>query len=192
MPDFDLALLHAGEHSGRLDVCFRLLSKYYSGRADNIREFRGILAYPAFIFHFAVFIIPFPALFQSGNLAAYLSATLGVLIPIYIALFALSWASSGTRGSRWRRMIEAMEVACDEHGRPKAKLHGLRMLNPQIFTKLPLHSADSTNAERNSLYDEKFTGIYAPRSRGARSALIADYVESHQSPSTWRELGHGV
>lgn len=108
VPDFDLALLHAGENSGRLDVCFRLLSKYYSGRADNIREFRGTLAYPAFIFHFAVFIIPFPALFQSGNLAAYLSATLGVLIPIYMALFALSWASSGTRGSSWRRMIEAM------------------------------------------------------------------------------------
>ncbi|MDC0300252.1 type II secretion system F family protein, partial [Verrucomicrobia bacterium] len=30
VPDFDLALLHAGENSGRLDVCFRLLSKYYS------------------------------------------------------------------------------------------------------------------------------------------------------------------
>jgi type IV pilus assembly protein PilC len=29
LPEFDLALLQAGEHSGRLDACFRLLADYY-------------------------------------------------------------------------------------------------------------------------------------------------------------------
>ncbi|MBT5926861.1 MAG: hypothetical protein HOH33_09595 [Verrucomicrobia bacterium] len=108
VPDFDLALLYAGENSGRLDDCFRSLSEYYKKRADNIRESRGILAYPAFVFHFAVLIIPFPTLFQTGNVAAYLSSTLGILIPVYVLLFALSWAFNGTRALAWRRMIEAV------------------------------------------------------------------------------------
>lgn len=50
----------------------------------------------------------------------------------------------------WARMSDAMAVACDDTGRPRAKLHGLRMLDPAIFSKLPLASADSTNAVRNS------------------------------------------
>src|SRR5450759_773561 len=29
LPAFDVALLHAGEKSGRLDSCFRLLAEYY-------------------------------------------------------------------------------------------------------------------------------------------------------------------
>ena len=107
VPDFDLALLYAGENSGRLDDCFRLLSEYYKQRSDNIRESRGIIAYPAFVFHAAVFIIPFPGLFQTGNVLAYLSSTLGILVPVYLLLFALSWAFNGTRGLAWRRMIEA-------------------------------------------------------------------------------------
>src|SRR5215207_3812734 len=32
LPAFDLALLHAGEQSGRLDMCFRLLADYYKER----------------------------------------------------------------------------------------------------------------------------------------------------------------
>src|SRR2546428_11875743 len=33
LPQFDIALLRAGEHSGRLDACFRLLANYYQDRA---------------------------------------------------------------------------------------------------------------------------------------------------------------
>lgn len=40
----------------------------------------------------------------------------------------------------WARMNEAMEVACDDKGRPRVKLHGLRMLDPTIFriSRFPL------------------------------------------------------
>src|SRR5262245_46783216 len=38
LPDFDVALLSAGEKSGRLDACFRLLSDYYSERARLVRS----------------------------------------------------------------------------------------------------------------------------------------------------------
>src|SRR5438046_6377658 len=60
VPSFDLALLQAGEESGRLDACFKLLSNYYSERAQLVRKVINDLLYPAFILHFAIFILPFP------------------------------------------------------------------------------------------------------------------------------------
>lgn len=42
------------------------------------------------------------------------------------------WASVGTN-SWWSRIGEAMDAICDENGRPLAKLHGLRMLDPAVF-----------------------------------------------------------
>lgn len=85
----------------------------------------------------------------------------------------------------WGRMEEAMSAIC-ESGRPKTKLHGLRMLDPRIFSKLPLHSADSTNAERNGLLEQRF-GMYPAPSRGQRAAIIAARVESQQSAGSWQE-----
>jgi type II secretory pathway component PulF len=106
IPEFDLALLHAGEQSGRLDTCFKILSDYYDRRAQNIRTTRNHLAYPALIVHAAVFIIPFPAFFQSGDLNAYLSGSLGLLLPLYLILFLISWAFDGARALAWRRIVE--------------------------------------------------------------------------------------
>src|SRR4029077_20834456 len=37
-PSFDVALLEAGEQSGRLDACFKLLAEYYPGRARLRRK----------------------------------------------------------------------------------------------------------------------------------------------------------
>jgi LPXTG-motif cell wall-anchored protein len=37
LPAFDLALLEAGEHCGRLDASFRLLADYYTDRARTAR-----------------------------------------------------------------------------------------------------------------------------------------------------------
>src|SRR6266702_3787873 len=63
LPEFDIALLHAGEQSGRLDACFRLLADYYTDRARLARQVIADLAYPAFLFHFAIFIFPFAQFF---------------------------------------------------------------------------------------------------------------------------------
>ena len=37
----------------------------------------------------------------------------------------------------WNRMQCAMRVCCDPSGVPRTRLHGLRMLNPELFCKLP-------------------------------------------------------
>lgn len=93
------------------------------------------------------------------------------------------WSTPGS-DSWWDRMGEAMDVVDIGGGRPRCKLHGLRMLSVDIFTRLPLASADSTNAVRNSNLVRRF-GSYPPPSQGARMSLIASRIEAHQSAAVW-------
>lgn len=93
------------------------------------------------------------------------------------------WASPGT-SAWWERMADAMAAITDESGRPAARLHGLRMLDPAIFSKLPLSSADSTNAAVNSGSLDRF-GIYTPPTASQRAAVIADRIEQHNSAPVW-------
>lgn len=85
----------------------------------------------------------------------------------------------------WDRMAQAMRVACDENGRPRCKLHGLRMLDPTLLAHLPLHSADSTNVGRNIGLDVRWGGPYAPKSKEVRAAVIMDRIESHATAKRW-------
>lgn len=80
----------------------------------------------------------------------------------------------------WGRMADAMSVACDDIGRPLCKLHGLRMLDPEVFRRLPLASADSTNAAVNSGSLSRF-GQYKPPTSSQRAAVIADRIEAFNS-----------
>lgn len=87
----------------------------------------------------------------------------------------------------WHRMSEAMDVLCPS-GRPLVKIHGLRMLDPFIFTKFPFSSADSTNVARNSKYDKAWTGSYQPANHAGRGVVIADRVEAFNSAPRWIRL----
>ena len=107
LPAFDRALLRAGEESGRLDSCFKLLADYYNERARLARQVITDLAYPAFLFHFAIFIFPFAKFFTSGDWQTYLIKTVGVLIPIYALLFAMIFAAQSRHGETWRGIVEA-------------------------------------------------------------------------------------
>jgi type II secretory pathway component PulF len=108
LPAFDIALLEAGEQSGRLEASFRLLTDYYRARARLARQMIGDLAYPAFLFHFAIFLFPFPKLFLSGNWLAYLLQTLGVLIPIYAGVALMIYAAQSGHGEAWRARLESI------------------------------------------------------------------------------------
>lgn len=95
-----------------------------------------------------------------------------------------AYADIGT-AAWWQRMGEAMDALCDAEGRPQAKLHGLRMLNPTIFSQLPLASADSTSVARNIGLDQKWRGPYAALTPTARAMVLADRIEHHASAARW-------
>lgn len=85
----------------------------------------------------------------------------------------------------WRRVEEAMEVLCGDGGRPRTKIHGLRMLDVEVFTKFPFASADSTNVARNVGLDVRWNGTYAPAGKAARGIVLAGRIEAHQSAALW-------
>ena len=103
-----------------------------------------------------------------------------------IALGSSGDYSKVGNGAWWERMTEAMGVACDSDGIPKAKLHGLRMLDPSIFSHLPLSSADSTNVARSIGIDSRWDrSPYAPASKGTRALIMMERIEQHASASRW-------
>ena len=85
----------------------------------------------------------------------------------------------------WVRMREALHEICTPEGLPITKLHGLRMLNPAVFTKLPLSSADSTNIGRNVGIDSAWKGTYTPPTKEARAQVMRQRIESQNSLSKW-------
>lgn len=87
----------------------------------------------------------------------------------------------------WMRISEAMDAICDDEGRPYCRLHGLRMLDPKIFTKLPLASADSINAGRRGNSMDRF-GMYPPPTAAQRADVVAERIESHSSAATWTRV----
>jgi len=119
---FETALIDAGEKSGRLDACFRVLSEYYSDRAIIARQLIGDLAYPMFLFHFAIFILPFAQFFSTGNLTVYLLKTLGVLVPLYVLMLLSIYAAQGKHGEGWRSILEQMLHPIPLLGRARREL----------------------------------------------------------------------
>ena len=81
----------------------------------------------------------------------------------------------------WARTVEVMNAVCPD-GSPMTKLHGLRMLDPKIFSHLPLHSADSTNAAQNGQAKACMLGL---EHTWQGSTVIAWKVESHDSRTHW-------
>jgi hypothetical protein len=87
----------------------------------------------------------------------------------------------------WTRIDQAMRTVCDQQGRPLVKLHGLRMLNPKVFTQLPFASADSTNIGRNVGIDKNWAkGNYPPPTKEARAQVMRLRIESFNSPATYK------
>src|SRR5512140_327908 len=108
MPSFDLALLQAGEQSGRLDACFRLLAEYYRERAVVARQMIADLLYPVFLLHFAVLIFSFVAFVGSGNWQSFGLQVLLLLAPLYLFVVVVIYATQSSRNESWRAMMERL------------------------------------------------------------------------------------
>lgn len=89
----------------------------------------------------------------------------------------------------WNRVAETMEMACDGRGYPKTKLHGLRQMDPEVFSVVPYASVDSTNIARNIGIDSKWTGSYVPAHRETRAMILRDNLAHHPSSVKWPGAG---
>ena len=85
----------------------------------------------------------------------------------------------------WNRIAQAMNAVCDKRGDPITKLHGLRMLNPDVFSRLPFASADSTNIAKNVGIDSAWRGTYTPPSKEVRAMVMRERIESHNAAAFW-------
>lgn len=127
----------------------------------------------------------------------HLHETIGHLSNLLVRFDRICLGSSGEfsdPGSRawWGRIAELMKLICDEKGRPRCKIHGLRMLDPDIFTRIPLSSADSTNAARNCGNESAWSRAYDPIKKWVRATVIAERVEMHQSSAAWTKQEEGL
>jgi hypothetical protein len=75
------------------------------------------------------------------------------------------------------RMRQVLPAICDADGYPITKLHGLRALNPAIYSVLPYASADSTNVARNIGIDSRWKGTYQPKSKLTRALILKERVQ---------------
>jgi type IV pilus assembly protein PilC len=114
MPSFDAALVDAGDKSGRLDACFKLLAAHYEERAQMARQMISDLTYPVGLFHFAVLIFAFVGYIGPGQQngmskgLVFWWEVLVPLLPVYGITLFLLFACQGRRGAEWRSLIESV------------------------------------------------------------------------------------
>lgn len=112
LPVFDTALIEAGERSGRLDGCFRLLADYYNDRARVIKLVISQLIYPVGLIHLVAFIflivLPFAASQFNASLSWLFVKAALVLAPLYGAVALMIYALQSKHGEHWRARLESL------------------------------------------------------------------------------------
>ncbi len=112
LPEFDIALIEAGERSGRLDASFRLLAEYYNDRARLAKQVISQLMYPVGLIHFAalvfLIVLPFAASQFNASLIFLFAKAALILSPLYLVTFFLIYATQSKHGEKWRALIESL------------------------------------------------------------------------------------
>ncbi|MCI0744472.1 MAG: type II secretion system F family protein [Verrucomicrobia subdivision 3 bacterium] len=193
VPAFDAALLEAGEQSGRLPACFRLLAAHYQERAFLAREVISHLAYPAFLFHFAVFIGPFPELFLTGDVWAYLRKIGVILLPIYAVIYVLLFATQGKHGEAWRGLVERIAGASPVLGSARRNLALARLataLHALLNAGVPIvHAWELAAAASGSVILKRSVARWRPEIEEGRtpSELVS---ETRYFPELFANMYH--
>jgi protein transport protein HofC len=149
LPSFDLALLAAGEQSGRTDAACTLLAKYYENRAALARQVISALIYPAVIVHAAILLAPFPQFFLTGDFVAYARQTLGFLLPTYGVIWLVVLACQGGYGEVWRSLLERLLHPIPVLGKARRSLALARLtvaLDALLNAGVPMTDAWSLSA----------------------------------------------
>lgn len=109
LPEFDLALIQAGEQSGRLESVFETLGSHYKQRAQLASQLLSDIMYPVFILHMAVLVFPasaLTALVAGTGGEGFLLQKLSILIPAYLIVAVSVFAGQGTHVRAWRSFVD--------------------------------------------------------------------------------------
>lgn len=126
-PDFDLALIAAGERSGRLDQSFAILARHLGEHVANVRQMLHEGAYPVLVLHLAAFVAPLPAFVRTGSLFHYLLAVAGPLGIAYGIAGLAVWGLRRDAPPRWRGLIERILLHVPVLGSARADLSLARL-----------------------------------------------------------------
>jgi type IV pilus assembly protein PilC len=108
---FDLALLSAGEQSGRLDAVFKTLAGYYNSRARITRDAISEMLQSIVTIHVFLFLFPLSHLIEAvtqGSFGSFLLKKFIVFGVLYGSVILLLYLCQGQRGETWRKMLEAI------------------------------------------------------------------------------------
>ncbi|MEO7297622.1 MAG: type II secretion system F family protein [Verrucomicrobiota bacterium] len=108
---FDLALLSAGEKSGRLDVVFKSLASYYNNRAKITRDAISQMMQSVLTLHVLLLIFPLALLVNGvakGNWTPFLIEKLFAFGLLYGITFVVLYLCQGQRGETWRGLLEEL------------------------------------------------------------------------------------
>jgi type II secretory pathway component PulF len=112
LPVFDTALIEAGERSGQLDACFRLLADYYNDRARVTKLVISQLIYPVGLVHVAavvfLIVLPFAASQFNASLTWLVVRAALVLAPLYGITVLMIYALQSKHGESWRARLESL------------------------------------------------------------------------------------
>lgn len=103
LPELDVTLIEAGEKSGRLDRCFRMLGDYYTERAKVAKRVIGGLAYPAFLVHLLAAVSTLVFFFWKPALCL---VPIAGLIGLYVLTSLVIYATQNKHGEAWRSKVE--------------------------------------------------------------------------------------
>lgn len=116
LPELDIAMITAGETSGRLDGIFNQMADYYDEQARLMRTMMLSMAYPIIVVHMAVFIFP-PGMighvfwegFMKGDMGIvwlFLVKKLLILAPFYGLILVMTFGGQGKRSLSFRALVD--------------------------------------------------------------------------------------
>ena len=81
----------AGDRSGRLDAALVQASQYYAAIASARANIRSRLAYPVFVLHFALLVLPLPVIFtEGGGLVPFLKIVAAAIGGLWFSAFLIA------------------------------------------------------------------------------------------------------
>jgi type IV pilus assembly protein PilC len=125
LPQFDHALIGAGEESGRLDLCLKMLGNYYQQMGSMSREVIMGTLYPLFLIHLALLIFPsrfLTGIFLNNGVERFVQNKLIVFGTFYGIVIALLLLGNARFGTFWRDTLAAIGDAIPVLGKARKNL----------------------------------------------------------------------